>query len=122
VSRTVENSASETRGTVRLVTHVGLHTRLLPGAEAAYDELHRAVWPEVLALIREVGVTSWLIYRDGLEIFHTIDCDDYEAAIARLAAEPVNQRWQAEVAGLMETAHDHSGAGSDRMALIFELP
>ncbi|HEY1479468.1 MAG TPA: L-rhamnose mutarotase [Gaiellales bacterium] len=102
--------------------HVGLHTRLRPGAEAAYDELHRAVWPEVLALIRRAGVTSWMIYRDGLEIFHAIECDDYEAAIAQLASEPANRRWQAEVAPLMETAHDHSGGSSDRLSLIFELP
>jgi L-rhamnose mutarotase len=102
--------------------HVGLHTRLRPGAEAAYDELHRAVWPELLAAIRQAGVTSWLIWRDGLEVFHAIECADYEAAIAQLASVPVNQRWQAEVAPLMETAHDYSGRGSDRLPLIFELP
>jgi L-rhamnose mutarotase len=102
--------------------HVGLHTRLRPGTERAYDELHRRVWPEVLDAIRQAGVTSWLIYRDGLEVFHAIECADYDAAIAQLAAVPVNQRWQAEVGPLMETAHDYSGRGSDRLPLIFELP
>jgi L-rhamnose mutarotase len=46
---------------------VGLHTRLRPGAEDRYDELHRAVWPDVLAAIRRVGISRWLIFRDGLE-------------------------------------------------------
>jgi L-rhamnose mutarotase len=101
--------------------HVGLHTRLRPGAEARYDELHRSVWPDVLAAIRGAGITRWLIFRDGLDLFHCLECEDYDSAIAELARLPVNQAWQAEVAPLMETAHDYSGEGGDRLALIFEL-
>jgi L-rhamnose mutarotase len=101
--------------------HVGLHTRLRPGAEERYDELHRAVWPEVLAAIERVGIRRWLIFRDGLDLFHYVECDDYEAAIAALADDPVNVRWQAEVAPLMEKAHDYSGESTDRLRAIFEL-
>jgi len=101
--------------------NVGLHTRLKPGAEAGYDALHEAVWPEVLAAIRSAGVTNWRIYRDGLGLFHYIECEDYERAIAELAELPVKRRWQATVAPLMEVAHDYSGEGSDRLPLIFAL-
>jgi L-rhamnose mutarotase len=100
---------------------VGLHTRLRAGAEDAYDELHRAVWPDVLAAIERVGITRWLIFRDGLDLFHYVECDDYEAAIAELAGDPVNVRWQAEVAPLMARAHDYSGESSDRLPVIFDL-
>jgi L-rhamnose mutarotase len=101
--------------------HVGLRTRLRPGAEERYDELHRAVWPDVLAAIERVGIRRWLIFRDRLDLFHYVECDDYEAAIAALADDPVNVRWQAEVAPLMEKAHDYSGESSDRLPAIFEL-
>ena len=104
-----------------MTEHVGLHTRLRPGAEEHYDELHRAVWPEVLRAIAHAGVTRWCIFRDGLDLFHYLECDDYDAAISALAELPVNKRWQAEVAPLMETAHDYSGESSDRLPLIFEL-
>ena len=104
-----------------MAERVGLHTRLRPGAEERYDELHRAVWPEVLAAIERVAIRRWLIFRDGLDLFHYVECDDYDAAIATLAADPVNVRWQAEVAPLMETAHDYSGESSDRLRAIFEL-
>jgi L-rhamnose mutarotase len=100
---------------------VGLHTRLRAGSEERYDELHRAVWPDVLAAIRRVGIARWLIFRDGLDIFHVVECDDYDAAIAELASDPVNVRWQAEVAPVMEKAHDYSGEGSDRLPVIFDL-
>ena len=100
---------------------VGLHTRLNPGAEAHYEEYHRAVWPEVLEAIRRVGITKYVIYRDGLDLFHYIQCDDYDRAIAELAKDPVNIRWQAEMAPMMAVAHDFSGKSSDRLPLIFEL-
>jgi L-rhamnose mutarotase len=104
-----------------MTEYVGLHTRLKPGMEADYDAAHAAVWPELLTLIRSAGFTRWRIYRDGLEIFHAIECDDYERGIAELASDPINARWQAEMAQFTEVAHDYSGESSDRMALIFEL-
>jgi L-rhamnose mutarotase len=100
---------------------VGLHTRLKPGMEERYDAAHAAVWPEVLAAIRAAGVTKWRIFRDGLDLFHYIECEDYERAIAELADLPVNIRWQAEMAPMMEVAHDYSGASSDRLPVIFRL-
>jgi L-rhamnose mutarotase len=101
--------------------NVGIHTRLKPGVVERYEEYHRAVWPEVLAAIRRAGITRYLIFRDDLDLFHCIECDDYDRAIAELAQDPVNIRWQAEMAPMMEVAHDYSGRSSDRLPLIFEL-
>lgn len=100
---------------------VGLHTRLKPGSEARYEQAHKAVWPEILAAIRGAGITKWLIFRDGLDLFHYIECNDYERAIAELAKNPVNQRWQTEMAPMMAVAHDYSGQSSDRLPIIFDL-
>lgn len=100
---------------------VGLHTRLKPGVEARYEEYHRAVWPDVLRAIRRAGITKYVIFRDGLDLFHFIECDDYERAIAELAKDPINIRWQAEMAPMMAVAHDFSGKSADRLPLIFEL-
>jgi L-rhamnose mutarotase len=104
-----------------MTERVGLHTRLRPGVEDRYDELHRSVWPDVLTAIKRAGITRWLIFRDGLDLFHYVECADYDAAIAELAGDPVNVRWQAEVAPLMERAHDYSGSSSDRLPTIFDL-
>jgi L-rhamnose mutarotase len=100
---------------------VGLHTKLKPGAESEYEAAHAEVWPEVLAGMRAVGITNWTIFRDGLDLFHYIECEDYDAAIAQLSEDPVDQRWQQKMQPLTETSHDLSGEGRDRMRLIFEL-
>jgi L-rhamnose mutarotase len=100
---------------------VGLHTRLKPGVEERYEQYHRNVWPEVLGANHRVGVTKYVIFRDGLDLFHYIECADFDRALAELAADPVNQRWQAEMAPMMAVATDFSGNNSDHMPVIFEL-
>jgi L-rhamnose mutarotase len=100
---------------------VGLHTKLKPGAEDRYDEYHRAVWPGVLTAMRRAGISTYVIFRDGTDLFHYIECDDYDRAIGELAQDPVNIKWQAEMAPMMAVAHDFSGQSSDRLPMIFEL-
>jgi L-rhamnose mutarotase len=100
---------------------VGLHTRLKPGAAELYEKYHAAVWPEILEGIRGAGVTKWVIFRDGLDLFHYVECEDYDRAMAELAKSEVDRRWQAEMAPLTEVPHDLSGSGSDRLRIIFEL-
>ncbi len=85
---------------------VGLHTRLKPGAEERYEEYHRAVY---------------FIFRDGLDLFHFIECEDYDRAIAEIAKDPTSMQWEAEIATMMAVTHDFSGEGSDRMRKIWEL-
>jgi L-rhamnose mutarotase len=100
---------------------VALHTRLKPGAEERYDEYHRAVWPEVLEAIKRNGISRYFIFRDGLDLFHFIECEDYDRAIAEIAKDPTSMRWESEIATMMAVTHDFSGQGSDRMKKIFEL-
>jgi len=100
---------------------VGLRTRLKPGAEERYEQYHAAVWPEILAGMRGAGVTRWVIFRDGLDLFHYVECEDYDRAMAELAKSEVDKRWQGEMAPMMEVAHDLSGSGSDKLRIIFEL-
>jgi len=100
---------------------VGIHTRLKPGAVERYEQYHREVWPDVLAAMRRSGITEYLIFRDGLDLFHYIECEDYDRAIGELADDPVNIKWQAEMAPMMAVAHDYTGESRDRLPLIFEL-
>ena len=100
---------------------VGLHTRLKPGSEERYEEYHRAVWPEVIDALKRNGIRRYFIFRDGLDLFHFIECDSYERAIAEIAKDPVSMRWEAEIATMMAVTHDFTGEGSDRTRKIWQL-
>jgi L-rhamnose mutarotase len=92
---------------------IALHTKLLPGAEDAYDAAHREVPEELVAAIRAAGAGEWTIWRSGLDLFHVLDCDDYQSLLAALARLPVNVSWQARMATLQAVVHDYSAAGAD---------
>jgi L-rhamnose mutarotase len=62
-----------------------------------YKKLHAAVWPAVLDMIREVNIRNYSIYyRDGLlfSYFEYVG-DDFEADMAKMAADPTTQEWWA---------------------------
>ncbi|MFF3437226.1 L-rhamnose mutarotase [Streptosporangium sp. NPDC002721] len=102
---------------------VALHTRVRPGMEAEYDQAHREVPAELTEAIRRGGAREWTIWRSGQDLFHVIDCDDYEALLASLADLPVNIAWQARMAELLEVVHDYSADGAGKgLPAVWRLP
>ena len=91
---------------------IALHTRVRADRVEEYERAHTAVPAELTDAIRAAGVESWTIWRSGTDLFHVIDCADYGAVLARLAALPVNAAWQARMAELLEVAHDYSARGA----------
>jgi L-rhamnose mutarotase len=64
-----------------------------------YRERHRAVWPEMLAALRDTGWRNYSLFLrpDGFLVGY-VEADDLGAAQAGMAATAVNGRWQAEMA------------------------
>ena len=98
---------------------VGLRTRLKPGMAQAYKEAHDAIWPEILEAQRAAGIRRYLIFRDGLDLFHAIEADDFDAADAVLRQLPVDQRWQAEMAKFVVASEDEDRPGATRLELVY---
>lgn len=73
----------------------GFVIRVRPEKLEEYKRLHAAVWPGVTRMITECNIRNYSIfYRDGLLFgyFEYIG-EDYEADMARMAADPVTQQW-----------------------------
>ncbi len=101
---------------------IALHTRVRGDQVSEYEQAHQAVPAELTDAIRAAGATSWTIWRSGTDLFHVIDCEDYPALIATLAANPVNTAWQARMAELLDTPHDYSAAGGDAaLPVVWQL-
>jgi L-rhamnose mutarotase len=69
--------------------------QLKPGTEAAYDEAHRHVWPEMLALLKRADVSDYSIFRRGelLVLAMTVE-RDFDTTWREIERDPVNIRWQ----------------------------
>ena len=76
-----------------------------PALIAAYEQHHRAVWPEVEQAIRRAGIRAMTIHRRDTMLVMVIEVEDdfsFEEKAAADAADPVVQRWEA----LMEQFQD----------------
>ncbi|AOS63050.1 L-rhamnose mutarotase [Actinoalloteichus hymeniacidonis] len=100
---------------------IALHTRLEPGREQDYDEVHRVIPVELDAALRAAGVHSWRIWRDGRELFHLVECEDYQSMRAALREDPANVEWQRRLAPLLAVPDDYSGDDSG-IPMVWQLP
>jgi L-rhamnose mutarotase len=75
---------------------------LRPEKVKEYMELHRAVWPDVLKMIRACNLRNYSIYLRKLDdgrpyLFSYFEYigSDFAADMAKMAADPTTQRWWA---------------------------
>jgi L-rhamnose mutarotase len=90
------------------MTRYGMVIRLRPGAEAEYRRHHAAVWPPVLAMIRECNIRNYSIYayNDLLFSYFEYTGQNFAADMAKMAADPVTQQWWGVVQVLQEPVAD----------------
>jgi L-rhamnose mutarotase len=89
---------------------VAWRTRLLPGSEQAYSQLHSRIPDAVADGLRSAGVVDWRIWRDGLTLFHVIQTrDGREAMGERMAAlGPIDPEWDALIATMVDASEGSS--------------
>jgi L-rhamnose mutarotase len=100
---------------------VGFTMRLRPGREAEYRQRHAAVWPEMLDALRAAGAHDYSIFIHGDDLFAYLEVDDFAAFRASMAAQPVNDRWQDEMAELIDPLTDPATGFHQRLEEIFHL-
>ncbi|MDR0366715.1 MAG: L-rhamnose mutarotase [Bifidobacteriaceae bacterium] len=84
----------------------------------AYRQAHANVWPEMLEALRDTGWHGYRLYlgADGL-LVGVVEVDSYEQAQTRMAALPVNAKWQSAMAELFES----DGNPDEGMVLLDEI-
>ncbi len=77
--------------------------RVRPEAMDEYRRRHAEVWPEMLDALRRTGWRNYSLFAaaDGMVIGY-VETDDFQAALDGMQEEPVNARWQAEMAPMFE--------------------
>src|SRR5690349_21718354 len=71
-----------------------------------YDREHAHVWPELLAKLKEVGISDYSIFRHGQDLFLCMRVEDFDRAWETLDRDPVNQQWQKEMSCKFEPLRD----------------
>lgn len=96
--------------------------RLNPGMAAEYKRRHDAIWPELVTLLHEAGVSDYSIHLDedtGHLIGVLTRTEDH--TMDTLPAHPVMQKWWAHMGDIMETNLDQSPVAIPLVPL-FHMP
>jgi L-rhamnose mutarotase len=78
-----------------MAQRVAFLLRLKPGTGPAYDQAHRSVWPEMLALLKRVGISEYSIFRRDEVLFLYMHIEgDFDIVWNKIDQDPVNAKWQ----------------------------
>jgi len=98
---------------------VAFRLRLRPGTVDEYEKAHQHVWPELLAKMKEVGISHYSIFRRGLDLFLVMNVKDFERAWKILEEDPANLRWQKEMSRFFDPITSLSPG--ERFAMMKEV-
>ena len=75
----------------------------------------------MLDALRAAGARNYSIFLNGDELFAYLEVEDFDAFRASMAATEVNDRWQAEMALLIDPLTDPETGFHRRLEEIFHL-
>jgi len=92
--------------------------KLKPDKVGEYIEVHKRVWPSVIAAAKRAGISNYTIFIQGNILFSYMEVEDYEAAMRYVGQDPECQRWNAITSKMIEDFPDYKKG--EATALMFE--
>jgi L-rhamnose mutarotase len=96
--------------------------QLNPGCEAEYKRRHDAIWPELVDLLHQAGISDYSIFLDPetLVLFGVLSrAPDHR--MESLPKSEVMQRWWAHMADIMQTHPDNEPVALP-LVPVFHMP
>ena len=105
------------------MTRVCFRLQVDPARLDEYRARHADVWPEMRAALSETGWHNYSLFlADDGQLIGYLECDDFEAVQAAMAATDVNARWQAEMAGFfIDLGENRPDEGIRPLPEVFHL-
>ncbi len=100
------------------MTRVGFLLKVKQDRIEEYKKHHEAVWPEMKAALRKTGWHNYSLFMrpDGLLFGYFETPDSFEAALAGMSQEAINDKWQ----DFMEPYFEGAGGHADEMMVELE--
>jgi len=88
---------------------VAFTMKLNPGMKEEYRRRHAEIWPELVDLLHEAGVSDYSIYLDeGTNTLFAVQKVTGEGGSQDLGSKEIVQKWWHYMADIMETNPDES--------------
>lgn len=88
---------------------VAFKMKLNPGFEAEYKKRHDEIWPELVALLKDAGISDYHIFLDAeTHILFGVQKVEEGGKEKEIAATAIMKKWWDYMADIMETNPDNS--------------
>jgi L-rhamnose mutarotase len=95
---------------------------LNPGMATEYQKRHDEIWPELVVLLREAGVSDYSIFLDeDTNILFGVLWRTKDHQMDALPTHAIMQRWWAYMAELMQTGPDNEPVATG-LPCVFHMP
>ncbi|MCK0150823.1 L-rhamnose mutarotase [Marivita sp. S6314] len=95
---------------------------LNPGCRAEYIKRHDEIWPELVTLLKQAGVSDYSIHLDeDTEILFAVLWRGDGHGMDALPDHPVMQKWWAHMADIMQT-HPSNEPVVKPLETVFHMP
>lgn len=98
---------------------IGFTLRIRPGTADEYRRRHESVYADLLQAFERYGIHTYSIFLHETTLFAYMEADDFDEAMAHLAEDPANQRWQAFMSDLLIL--DENGSSIHQIPEVFHF-
>ena len=104
------------------MTRVAFKMQLFADQKKEYKKRHDEIWPELVYLLKETGISEYSIFLDETtnSLFGVLKADD-PLLLNNLPLHPVMQKWWKHMGDIMESNPDNSPV-SIPLEEVFYLP
>ncbi|WP_341976409.1 L-rhamnose mutarotase [Microbacterium sp. LWO13-1.2] len=88
---------------------IALHSVIVDGSIDQYRSRHARIPDDLRALFAEAGIHDWTIWRSGRNLFHVVDCADFDRAMSVVESAPANAAWQKDIGRFVEGFYGPDG-------------
>jgi L-rhamnose mutarotase len=101
---------------------IAFKMKILPGCAKEYKKRHDEIWPRLVILLKETGISNYSIFLDEETniLFGVLKADNV-SDLDKLPQNPIMQEWWAYMGDIMETNTDSSPV-SKPLKDVFYLP
>lgn len=105
------------------MNRVGFVLKVKADLVEEYKRRHENVWPEMRAALRRNGWNNYSLFMrdDGMLFGYAETPDGLRAAIDGMEDEPINERWQEEMAPFFEGTGLHADQMMEELVEVFHL-
>ena len=92
-----------------MMHRIAFKMQLFKGYEEEYKKRHDEIWPELVLLLKETGISDYFIFLDETtnSLFGVLKAEDPKL-LDNLPTQPVMQRWWKYMGDIMESNPDSS--------------